>query len=198
MDAAIMDGETLDIGAVCGVRGVDNPVSAARTLLRERETLMAAPARGGADHPPTAPAGCDTVGCVALDVDGRIAVAVSTGGLSGARPGRVGDTPLPGCGFYADSRSGAVAATGVGESISRTLLSARVALALENEVEPQAAVEQALARLGQVGGDAGLIALDARGRIGWAHRGGQFAIAWAAGPAPHLHVEIAGLEDADE
>jgi beta-aspartyl-peptidase (threonine type) len=134
------------------------------------------------------------VGCVALDVDGRVAVAVSTGGLSGARPGRIGDTPLPGCGFYADSSVGGVAATGEGESISRTLLSARAVLAMEAGAAPQAAVEAALRQLARVGGEAGLIAVDRSGRLGWSHSGDQFAIGWARGPSPILHIEIGGLE----
>ncbi len=201
MDAAIMDGTDLSIGAVCVVRDVRNPVRIARELLDARETLIAgenaaqlAPTRSPAVGP-TALAGGDTVGCVALDTAGRIAVAVSTGGLTHARPGRIGDTPLPGCGFYADSFVGGVAATGVGESISRTLLAARTIVALEASQPPQAAVEAALLHLARVGGDAGLIAMDRTGQIGWSHTGDQFAVGWARGPSPILHVEIAGVED---
>jgi beta-aspartyl-peptidase (threonine type) len=180
MDAAIMDGTTLDIGGVCGMRGPGNPVRAARDLLRARETLMVG-ARPEPKGPPPESAvqalvGGDTVGCVVRDGEGRVAAAVSTGGLSGARPGRVGDSPLPGCGFYADDGVGAVAATGEGESISRVLLSARVVFAMESGYPPQAAAERALAHLARVGGEAGLVVIDADGRIGWAHSGDQFAV----------------------
>ncbi len=203
LDAAIMDGADLSIGGVCVVRDVNNPVRLARGLLGARETLVAGPTVHGLSNTrlafdaPTAPMGGDTVGCVARDTAGRIAVAVSTGGLANARPGRVGDTPLPGCGFYADSLAGGVAATGIGESISRTMLAARTMFALEAGQSAQAAVEAALQRLGRVGGDAGLIAMDRNGRIGWSHTGDQFAIGWARGPSPILHVEIIGLEIAD-
>jgi len=67
----------------------------------------------------------DTVGAIARDSNGLIAAATSTGGTSHRPPGRVGDVPLPGCGFWADEGL-AVAATGVGEAITRALLSYRV------------------------------------------------------------------------
>lgn len=71
------------------------------------------------------PAGCDTVGAVVRDADGHFAVAGSTGGSAPSLLGRVGDTPLVGSGFYAGP-AGAVAATGVGEYIIRTLLAITV------------------------------------------------------------------------
>lgn len=197
MDAAIMDGATLDIGALCGLRRVENPVSAARGLLRAPETLVSRH-EGAAGTPTAKQSGYDTVGAVAWDTDGHLAAAVSTGGLTGARPGRVGDSPLPGCGFYADDRVGAVSGTGEGESISRMLLAARVVFSLEQGADPQAAVDAALARLDRVGGVAGLVALDRRGRVGWGHNGDQFAVGWASGPSPELTVRITGLETADE
>ncbi|HEY8616201.1 isoaspartyl peptidase/L-asparaginase family protein [Phenylobacterium sp.] len=207
MDASIMDGETLDIGAVCALQKVANPVSIARALLGQEEVLLAgegaqqfALAQGVelADIPPRPDphaAGCDTVGCVALDSNGAIAAATSTGGLKGAPVGRIGDSPLPGCGFYADSRVGGISATGEGERIARTTLAARVIQALEDGAEPQAAVEAALKRLDRVSGEAGLIALDPQGRIGWAFNATQFAVGWASAGA-EARVEIAGLEGA--
>lgn len=209
MDAAIMDGATLAIGGVCAVREVRNPIRAARAMLGEKETLMAAGAaqrfaiqRGLAlpgiwTVPSAERTGGDTVGCVALDVHGHIAAGVSTGGLDGAPPGRVGDSPLPGCGFYADDLWGGVAATGEGESISRSLLAARVVSALEAGADPQAAVEEALLRMARVGGDAGLIAIDRQGRIGWKHTGTQFAVAWATSRPPAFRIELAGMEEID-
>jgi hypothetical protein len=123
MDAAIMDGRSLEIGAVAAVRGISNPVAVARLLLKEKTVLLVgegaqtfAAEQGIASSSPascsTAEPQCDTVGCVARDVHGNIAVATSTGGLTGQRPGRVGDAPIPGCGFYADNQVGGVAISG--------------------------------------------------------------------------------------
>jgi len=66
--------------------------------------------------------GHDTVGCVAMDADGNLAAATSTGGITFKRPGRVGDSPIVGCGCYCDFELGGVSCTGHGESIMRVLL----------------------------------------------------------------------------
>jgi L-asparaginase / beta-aspartyl-peptidase len=196
MDAAVMDGRTLDVGAVAGIKGVRHPVSVAGLLLGEGPTLLVsdgartfAAERGAELCDPAAmitPAqtacearrGHDTVGCVALDSAGNLAAGTSTGGLQGTPPGRVGDSPLPGCGFYADNAAGAVAFSGDGESIARTLLAARVMQGLEAGREPKDAVQRSLAHLGRVGGEAGGIAVDDQGRIGFAHNSSHFALAW--------------------
>ena len=122
---------------------------------------------------------CDTVGCVALDSGGRMAVGLSTGGLDGKMPGRVGDTPLPGCGFYVDDEAGGVALSGDGDNIARTLLAARVMTELRNS-SAQAAAEKALTCLSRVGGEAGAIVLDRNGRFGCAHNSEHFAVALAS------------------
>jgi len=193
LDAAIMDGDTLEIGALCVARGVKNPIRLAREGLRGREILLAG-VRGEAPMASTGASpeavGCDTVGAVVRDAAGRMAAAVSTGGLGGARPGRVGDSPLPGCGFYVDSRIGGVVATGVGESIARTLLSGRAVWEMERGAAPRAALEQVLSRLAQVGGEAGLIAVSSTGEVGFAHHGDQLAVGWAQGPGGHIEVRI--------
>jgi beta-aspartyl-peptidase (threonine type) len=130
---------------------------------------------------------------VALDQSGRIAAGTSTGGLDGTLPGRVGDSPLPGCGFYADNAVGGVAFSGDGESIARVLLAARVMQALEGGQPPQASVEASLTQLERVGGEAGGIVLDRRGRVGWAHNSSHFAVAWVAdsmgGPSVRLRQD---------
>jgi beta-aspartyl-peptidase (threonine type) len=209
-DAALMDGETLALGAVAAAPRLLHPISVARAMLEEDVTLLAgeaalrfAEARGVAqkasgDRPAGEGRGRDTVGCVALDTGGRIAAGTSTGGLDGAPPGRVGDSPLPGCGVYADSDVGGISASGVGESISRTILAARALFAMEQGDTPQTAVEAALERLDKVGGDAGLIAVDRKGRIGIDHRGTQFAVAWAASDDPGPHVELRALDEEPE
>ncbi len=196
MDAALMDGSTLDIGAVAALQGVRHPVSVARRMLAEPPTLLVAdgarrfaaacdeelcdPAALVAREPPAAPHEHDTVGCVALDLSGRMAAGTSTGGLDGTRPGRVGDSPLPGCGFYADDRVGGVSLSGDGENIARVLLAARVMEALEAGAMPAAAAQAGVDRLARVGGEAGAIVLDRHGRFGFAHNSSHFAIAWIA------------------
>ncbi|MEL6614533.1 MAG: isoaspartyl peptidase/L-asparaginase [Bacteroidota bacterium] len=115
-----------------------------------------------------------TVGCVALDVEGRLAAATSTGGAPYTRPGRVGDTPVVGAGFWADPHA-ALSATGWGEAISTVQLCARAAGDIETGTEPEAAASAHLVRMrdlvrwpGAAPATGGLIALDARGRAGWA------------------------------
>jgi len=102
---------------------------------------------------------CDTVGAVAIDERGAFAVAGSTGGASPMLRGRVGDTPLIGCGFYA-GEYGAVAATGIGEEIIRRMLSRRVYDDLASGIHPQQACEHAIADF-PVGVPVGLIAVTA-------------------------------------
>lgn len=197
MDAAVMDGSTLDVGAVASLSRVRNAVGVARLLLTEKTVFLVGPgaerfARSKGVEPYDVPPSDggdggehDTVGCVALDGDGRIAVATSTGGLPQQLPGRVGDAPVPGCGFYADDGIGGVAISGDGESILRVLLSARVMDRLE--LEPAAiAVETALQRLNRVGGEAGIIAIDRRGRFGVAHNSDHFSVAMAADWLPDV------------
>jgi L-asparaginase / beta-aspartyl-peptidase len=195
MDAALMDGTTLAIGAVGAIRGARHPVSVARLMLREAPILLVGEGarRFAEEHAAklfdpdemislhrisAGPSGHDTVGCVALDRSGRIAAGTSTGGLEGTTPGRIGDSPLPGCGFYADDAVGGVAFSGDGENIARTMLAARVMQALEAGMAAQGAVEAGMAHLARIGGEAGGIALDRHGRVGWAHNSSRFAVAW--------------------
>jgi beta-aspartyl-peptidase (threonine type) len=107
-----------------------------------------------------------TVGAVALDRDGHLAAATSTGGMTNKRPGRVGDAPLIGCGTFADDTSCAVSATGHGEYYIRRVLAydiaARMAYLGEGVVE---ASDRALAEVGTMGGAGGLIAVDRSGQV---------------------------------
>ncbi len=202
MCAALMEGDQLNIGAVAAVRGVRNPVCVAAAMLYEEPILLVAEgarafaARKGvalcttedlkAKHA-SAEGRHDTVGCVALDQTGNLAVATSTGGLDGSPPGRVGDSPQPGCGFYADNLIGAVAYSGDGEQIARLALASRTMQRLETE-SPESAVHDALAALGRTGGEAGGIAINSRGEIGWAHVSPHFAVAWATSDQPRPQV----------
>jgi beta-aspartyl-peptidase (threonine type) len=211
MDAAVMDGSTLDVGGVAGLRGVRHPVSVARLMLRERPVLLAAEgarhfaAEQGAElcdprdlvrQPAPAGPAHDTVGCLAFDARGALAAGTSTGGLSGSYPGRVGDSPLPGCGFYAENGCGAVAFSGDGESIARVTLAAHAMHRLADS-NPQAAAEATIRRLGRVGGEAGCILLDREGQPGWAHNSSSFAVAYSASDMdqPCVFLRRSEIED---
>ena len=209
MDAAIMDGASLDLGGVAAIAGVRHPVSVARLMLRELPTLLVADGarrfarqRGAELCAPDAmiaprrrsESGHDTVGCVALDRDGNLAVATSTGGLSGKLPGRVGDSPIPGCGLYADNSAGAVCFSGEGESIARTLLAARVMAALPAG-DPEQVAAQSIEWLLRVGGEAGAIIISRDGRVGWAHNSPHFAVAYATSEAEGTNVYISKDEE---
>ncbi len=87
-----------------------------------------------------------TVGCVARDREGRLAAATSTGGTPYRPPGRVGDTPLPGCGFYADRRA-AASTTGWGEAIASSNLAGRVVCSVERGMDPEVAAREELSRM---------------------------------------------------
>lgn len=191
-DAALMDGSDLAVGGVAAVRNLRHPISVARAMLSERPVLLVAEGaeafartHDGEFCSPEdliAPAadnlGCDTVGCVALDLLGSIAAGASTGGLRGCAVGRVGDTPLPGCGLYADDTLGGVSLSGDGESIIRTTLAARLMQLLEHSA-PREAITRALDALGRVGGEAGLIVIDRHGQADWGHNSDHFAVARA-------------------
>ena len=193
MDAAIMDGTSLALGAVAGVRRVRNPIHVARAMLPALPVLLAgegaerfAIEQGIALCDPQDMISVDrlasenskahdTVGCVALDMHGHIAAATSTGGLPGKHAGRVGDSPIPGCGLYADDRLGGTAFSGDGESILRTMLAAHVMHALEDAPAGTAAA-RSIDQLGRVGGEAGAIVIDCNGGIGVAHNSDHFAL----------------------
>lgn len=210
LDASIMDGEDLRVGGVAAVRTIRNPVRVARRVIettrqvllagpgaeefarqqgfeairpeelvvpREVERLRAHQARRRAAAPG------DTVGAVAIDSDGRIAAAGSTGGTLNKRPGRVGDTPLPGAGLYADSRIGGVACTGWGEGIARLSMARAVLAQIEGGEDPADAAREMLAACwSRLGGTAGLLIVTPDSRLvaawstprmarGWAHGG---------------------------
>ncbi len=110
-----------------------------------------------------------TVGAVALDVAGHVAAATSTGGTTGKRGGRIGDSPLIGAGTLADDRAGAVSATGDGEAIIRATLASTAVHLLRSGMSPERAAAGALAELTMVGGTGGLIIVDRFGRLAAAH-----------------------------
>lgn len=200
MCAGIMSGADLSIGAVAIVRDLRHPVSAARLLLAEKEVLLAGDAaqdfalRRGAERAKSgrsmaaaADKGHDTVGAVALDRSGSVAAATSTGGLSGKRAGRVGDSPLPGAGYYADDRLGAISLSGEGEVIARLAVAVRVLDRIGAE-PPSSALDAILARVAELGGDAGAILLTPDGSFAWAHNSPQFAVGFASARDPEPRI----------
>ena len=210
MCASLMEGEKLNVGAVTVLRGVRNPVRVAKAMLFDEPILLAGEGarRYAADKSlelcetrdlitpsqKKREGAHDTVGCVALDEKGNLAVAVSTGGLDGSPPGRVGDSPQPGCGYYADNAVGAVCFSGDGEQIARAMLAARVMHGFD-AVDPQRTIEASLRSLGRVGGEAGAIALTPEGVIGWAHNSSHFAVAYASSTLPEPEIYLSKEEE---
>jgi L-asparaginase / beta-aspartyl-peptidase len=230
LDAGIMDGETLHVGAVAGVERVKNPIALANAVLASPHVLLigagaeqfavesgmalcapselvtpaqlarwkagyrvgddvnlgvervvaltgAPDAAGENIHADDHKHG--TVGAVAVDARGRVAAGASTGGIAAKHPGRVGDTPLVGCGFYAENPLGGASSTGHGEDFIRLLLAKRAVDALSAGEGPQAAADTAIQLLGErVGGHGGLILLDMEGRVGLARNTGAMAYAY--------------------
>jgi L-asparaginase/beta-aspartyl-peptidase (threonine type) len=191
-DAAIMDGARLRAGGVCAAVGIAQPIAAARAVLeRTQHVLIAgegarrlAAAQGLAlvtdpDAHYRLPVGVEpeellrldrglthgTVGAVALDQQGRLAAATSTGGLFGKHAGRVGDTPLTGIGNWADGML-AVSCTGIGEAFiyagGARDIAARMAYGGASLDE---ACEAMLASVARHHGDGGVIALDRNGAV---------------------------------
>ena len=190
LDASIMDGRDLSCGAVAGVTTVKNPISLARKVMeatphvllaadgaeafademgvervspeyyyteRRWQALQEARSKSGAE-----PHG--TVGVVALDRDGHLAAATSTGELTAKRFGRIGDSPIIGAGTYADDRTCAVSATGQGEEFIRHGVARTISLLMENgRTVRQAAADVVGGRLRP--GDGGIVAVAADGAV---------------------------------
>ncbi|SDZ56891.1 beta-aspartyl-peptidase (threonine type) [Saccharopolyspora shandongensis] len=195
LDSAIMDGRTLDVGAVAAVENVKNPVKAARLVMDQTPHVLLV-GEGADDF--AAAKGLETatqdyywtqrrwdslmaakrdaasikaeehgtVGAVAVDRRGQLAAATSTGGLTNKMVGRVGDSPIAGAGTYADSKFVAVSGTGKGEAFIRANAAREVAVQMEHRgLDVAAAAQAAIDRVVRVEGDGGLIALDPRGEF---------------------------------
>jgi beta-aspartyl-peptidase (threonine type) len=198
LDAAIMDGRTRSAGAVAGLSTVRSPIGAARAVMERsphvllsfagaeafadeqgleridndwfviperRATLEKVLAAGGEFD---ADVKYGTIGAVAVDVDGHVAAATSTGGLTAKRWGRIGDSPLIGSGTYADDRAAAVSATGSGEYFIRAVAAHEVGARMRLRGEPlQVAIDAVLADVAALGGSGGLIAVSPAGEAAW-------------------------------
>ncbi|MEP6888213.1 MAG: isoaspartyl peptidase/L-asparaginase family protein [Nitrospirales bacterium] len=114
--------------------------------------------------------GLETVGAVAMDQQGTVAAGASTGGIAFMLPGRVGDTPLIGCGVYADDEAGAVSMTGIGETIMRLAVAKEIIDRLAHETSPAKATKVVLERLvRRVRGSAGALVVSRDGRLAIQH-----------------------------
>jgi len=191
LDAAVMCGATLNVGAVGALGSFQNPILIARHMLEEEPLLLVGPeadawaVRHGFEavredqlivertvaawervvqlgHASNWAGG--TVGAVARDSKGRTAAATSTGGTMGKAPGRVGDSPLVGLGTYANADC-AVSCTGTGETFIRHVFAARAADALGRGESPAEYISAALERMrAELGGEGGVILMPLEGR----------------------------------
>lgn len=200
MEAAVMDGATLNAGAVCGLRNIRNPVSLAKSVMihsnhlflngqgaekfakemgetfvpdeyffsqKRFDQLQEARKneRVQLDHHGDRKFG--TVGAVALDNQGNLAAATSTGGLTNKNYGRIGDTPLIGAGTYANNKTCAVSCTGDGEYFIRGVTAYDISCLMEyKNMNLNEACELVIKqKMVSLKGEGGCIAIDSLGNI---------------------------------
>ena len=184
LDASIMDGSTRNIGAVAAMKGYKNPIQVARAVMDKTPHVMLA-GRGAENF--AAAQNCTqvtnpldyyiiqgitrlpedldtgTIGVVARDQNGHLAAATSTGGLLGKMQGRVGDSPLPGAGVWADERV-AVSCTGQGEYFIKAAIAADISARMRyGNFSLGEAAQGAIDDMGVQGGYGGVIALGRSG-----------------------------------
>ena len=186
LDAGVMEGTTMRAGGVAAVRDVRHPVDLARAVLEDGRHVLLVGDGASRFARDVSVETCDpaifvtdrqrqrwrtvvhdTVGAVACDAKGRVAVAVSTGGVPGKLPGRVGDSAIPGAGFYADDSCGAACGTGTGESFMRLCLCKDAVDQLGEGRRAERVAQEAVDYLTRrVGGMAGVIVVSSRGDVG--------------------------------
>jgi len=194
MDAAIMDGRTLQAGSVAALKHIANPIHLARLVMEKTPHVLLvadgaeefAKSQGielvspyyfyterewnrykDAQKKKLAGSGHGTVGVVALDQAGNLAAGTSTGGTVLKMPGRVGDSPIIGAGTYANNESCAVSATGTGEYFMRNVVASDICARVRylHVTLEQAASDVVMKELVAQHGDGGVIALDRKGNV---------------------------------
>lgn len=199
MDAAIMEGENLKAGAVCGVSNIKNPVLLAKAVMQQTEHVLLSGEgamqfaqqvgvemeedayfynelrhRQWVDLKESEVFQLDhsnkkfgTVGAVALSVDGNLAAATSTGGMTNKKFGRIGDSPIIGAGTYANNNTCAISCTGHGELFMRSVVAYDISCLMEYKGMSLKEACQLVVyeKLVKIGGEGGLIALDKSGNI---------------------------------
>ena len=193
LDASIMDGSTLNAGAVASVTDIRNPISAARAVMEQSDHVMLAgkgasrfamekgleivdssyfyTERRWKSHQQQQKEKIvekhSTVGCVAMDRNGNLAAGTSTGGMTNKMFGRIGDTPIIGAGNYANNKTCAVSATGHGEFFIRFTVTHDISALMEykNLSLAEAARQVIHEKLEPAGGKGGIIAIDKKGNI---------------------------------
>ena len=187
-DASIMDGNSLKAGTVAGVSHIKNPVALAKLIMDQSKHVMLIGKRAelfakkhdmrlidaqelitkqqldkwkSLKKKVTEEHKFGTVGAVALDFQGNLAAATSTGGIMNKLPGRVGDSAIIGAGTYANNNICAVSGTGHGEIFMRLLLSYDIAAQINyKKISLEKAAKNALKNLAELNGKGGIIALD--------------------------------------
>ncbi len=204
LDASLMNGADQTCGAVTALQGFANPILVARAVMEKTPHVMLAgdgaalfaheqgfasiadeaeyftrAGRFESNHPPGTLAH-GTVGCVCLDTYGNLAAATSTAGVFGKLAGRVGDTPIIGAGTWADSQT-AVSCTGQGEYFIRVNASAQLAFRHAGGQPIADAADVVLQQIVNMGGEGGLIALNAQGEVIVPFRSQGMKRAWFSG-----------------
>ena len=229
LDAGYMDGDTMSVGALGAIKDFANPISIARKLSGEKvnNVLVGAGAEKYArefqfeekemltdrakafyrkkkkelDQELKPYDGHDTVGMVCLDQSGTVTAATSTSGLFMKRSGRVGDSPIVGSGFYADSEVGGATATGLGEDLMKGCISYEIVRLMKEGLTPQEACEKAVNDLDQKlkakrgeAGDLSVVAMNNKGEFGCATNIGGFSFSVATQDQPPI-VYLVTRED---
>lgn len=180
MDAGIMDGNKLECGGVGAITSVKNPISVALKIMRESDhslivgkgALEFAMSHGIERHS-MVPKTCiraeeyGTVGVAVLDMYGNMASAVSTGGIAKKMRGRVGDSAIVGCGYYAKNNVGAAVATGNGDIIIKSCVTKRYCDLVASGLVSQDATNIIVKEMGRFpGGEGGIVSVDMNGNFG--------------------------------